>query len=164
MSSLTKEQLLARQLSEIEDVIRTMPSPVTILHHSPENDAWFGRACAAIESWDKSKGVLLGLFLAQITSPSRNLPNEGLRQFRMLLHQACHDLLLQTPGSGNVAVPHGMVFDYFDELRKIIELANQDLLFVDPYLDADFVSRYLPHVAAGVAIRLLAREKLGRLR
>lgn len=40
---------------------------------------------------------------------------------------------------------------------------RRDLLFVDPYLDADFVSRYLPHVAAGVAIRLLAREKLATL-
>jgi hypothetical protein len=50
-----------------------------------------------------------------------------------------------------------MVFDYFDEIRKIIQLAKRDLLFVDPYLDADFVSRSLPHVGSGVAIRLLAR-------
>jgi hypothetical protein len=70
-----------------------------------------------------------------------------------------HSLFL----AGTVAVPHGLVFDYFDELRKIIELAKQDVLFVDPYLDAEFVSRYLPHVAAGVMIRLLAREKLATL-
>lgn len=159
----TKEQLLARQLAEIEDTIRTMPPHATILNLSPENDAWFGRACAAIEGWDKSKSVYVRLALTQVTSTIPNIPNEGLRNFRMLLHQARHDLLIQMPGSGNVAIPHGMVFDYFDEIRKIIELAKQDLLFVDPYLDADFVSRYLPHVAAGVAIRLLAREKLTTL-
>jgi hypothetical protein len=39
-----------------------------------------------------------------------------------------------------------MVFDYFDEIRKIIELAKQDLFFIDPYLDSEFVSRYLSHV------------------
>jgi hypothetical protein len=30
-------------------------------------------------------------------------------------------------------------------------------------VDADFVSRYLPHAGAGVAIRLLTREKLSTL-
>jgi hypothetical protein len=30
-------------------------------------------------------------------------------------------------------------------------------------LDADFVSRYLPHVGPGASIRLLAREKLATL-
>jgi hypothetical protein len=42
-------------------------------------------------------------------------------------------------------------------------MANQDLLFVDPYLNAEFVSRYLSHVSKGVTIRLLAREKLATL-
>ena len=33
------------------------------------------------------------------------------------------------------------------------------MFFVDPYLDADFVSRYLPYVAEGVSIRLLGGPK-----
>lgn len=31
------------------------------------------------------------------------------------------------------------------------------MFFVDPYLDADFVGRYLPYVPQGVAVRLLGR-------
>jgi len=89
--------------------------------------------------------------------------DEGFRKLMTLLHQARHDLRIQTQGSANVAVSGGMVFDYFDEIRKMIELAKQDLLFVDPYLDAEFVSRYMPHIAAGVTARLLAREKLTTL-
>ena len=54
-------------------------------------------------------------------------------------------------------------FDYFDEIRKILETAQRDVLFVDPYLDAEFVPRYLGHIAAGVNIRLLARERIGTL-
>lgn len=45
--------------------------------------------------------------------------------------------------------------------RKIIETANKDVLFIDPYLDADLVSRY--HVKARVSIRLLAWEKIATL-
>lgn len=56
------------------------------------------------------------------------------------------------------------MFDYFDEVRKLIESAKSDLLFVDPYLDAEFVSRYLPHVPDGTAVRLLARERIASLK
>jgi len=56
-----------------------------------------------------------------------------------------------------------MPFDYFDEIRKVLETAQRDVLFVDPYLDAEFVSRYLGHIPAGVSIRLLARERIQTL-
>jgi len=53
-----------------------------------------------------------------------------------------------------------LVFDYFDEIRKIIALVNTDILFTDPYLDADFVSRYLRYVRSGMTARLLASKSL----
>jgi hypothetical protein len=82
---------------------------------------------------------------------------------QITLHQARHDLRLRTVGPLTVAVDQGAVFDYFDEVRKLIETAKNELLFVDPYLDAEFVSRYLPHVAQGVRVRLLTRERLSTL-
>jgi hypothetical protein len=42
-------------------------------------------------------------------------------------------------------------------------VAKSELLFIDPYLDAEFVSRYLAHVSQGVTVRLLARERLPTL-
>jgi hypothetical protein len=54
--------------------------------------------------------------------------------------------------------------DLFLKIRKLIATANSDLLFVDPYLDPNFVSQYLPHIPMGVKTRLLAREKLPSLR
>jgi hypothetical protein len=55
----------------------------------------------------------------------------------------------------SVIAQSGQVFDYFDELRKVIEPARTEVFFVDPYLNPNFVSRYLPHLAQGVAVRLL---------
>jgi hypothetical protein len=80
-----------------------------------------------------------------------------------MLHQARHDLRLKTVGPLTFAVDQGAVFDYFDEVRQLIETAKSELLFVDPYLDAEFVSKYLPHVTQGVRIRLLTRECLPKL-
>jgi hypothetical protein len=87
----------------------------------------------------------------------------AFRGIMVLLHEARHQLMMETQGPTDIAIAGGRIFDYFDEIRKIIELAKEDLLFVDPYLDSEFVSRYLPHVGGGVRVRLLARERLPKL-
>jgi hypothetical protein len=156
---MTKEQLLA----EVEDLLRTMPPWATIRHETDENFAWLGRLSAVIEVWSPPKAVLLAAYLDQFHNVLARPADEGFRKVMTLLHQARHDLRMETLGPVNVAVSQGMVFDYFDEIRKIIEVAKQDLLFVDPYLDAEFVSRYLGHIAGGVTTRLLARERMQTL-
>jgi hypothetical protein len=157
---LDKEQLLV----EIEEVIKTMPPRATIRHETQENVAWFGRVCAAIQKWEPSRSAVVKEYLDQFFSHGHARETaHGFTKLLTLLHQAQNDLRLETLGPSSVAIAHKMVFEYFDEIRKIIEFARQDLLFVDPYLEAEFVSRYLPHVTAGVTIRLLAREKLATL-
>jgi len=156
----TKEELLV----EIESVIRTMPPPPTFdARPSLDTLIWLGRAGAAIGNWDPSKTAAAGEYIQSCSMDSAFYARGGLRDLTILLHQARHDLLLQIPGAGSAAVAQGMVFDYFDDIRKKIELAKQDVLFVDPYLDAEFVARFLPSVAPGVTIRLLTSKKLAAL-
>lgn len=147
-------------LGEVEDILRTMPPRETLRHPTDENFAWLGRVSAFIEVWDSVKQLALGPAMSAFHSINSMNAQQGLRKILTLLHHARHDLRMKTIGPVNAAIGHGRVFDYFDEVRKIIEPAQKDLLFVDPYLDAEFVSRYLPHVAPGVSIRLLARERL----
>lgn len=156
---LTNEQLLA----EIEDILRTMPPRPTIRHETEENFAWLGRVSAVIEQWDPPKAILLRGYLDQFHGNMAREAAEGLRKVMTLLHQARNDLRMKTLGPMNIAIGHGMVFDYFDEIRKIVEAATQEVFFIDPYLDAEFVARYLTHVQAGVAVRLLGRERLNTL-
>jgi hypothetical protein len=156
---VTKEQLLA----EIEDLLRSMPPRATLRHQTQENLSWLGRAADAIDAWKSTNMDEFRRHLDRFHSVYARDSEEGFRGLMVMLNQARHDLRMQTIGPVNVALSQGMVFDYFDEIRKIIEAARQDLLFVDPYLDAEFVSRYLSQVASGVTIRLLAREKLPTL-
>lgn len=159
MNSLTPEQLLA----EVEDVLRTMPERKTIRHELPENYAWFGRAAALVAQWNSVKSVEFDVCVRQIHSFTAMDASQALGGILTLLQQARHDLRLKAVGPLTVAIDKGSVFDYFDEVRKLIEEAQTDLLFVDPYLDAEFVSRYLPHVRSGVAIRLLGKERMSTL-
>jgi hypothetical protein len=153
--TIPQEQLLA----ELEDLLRTMPNEATIRHDTDENFSWLGRAAAIIERWNESKGVEFSGYLTKFHDVMARPSHEGFRHMRVLLHQTRTDLRMRTIGPTNIAISQGQVFDYFDEIRQTLELANEEVLFVDPYLDAEFVSRYLPHVRAAVAIRLLTSDK-----
>jgi len=154
---ITDETLLA----EVEDLLRTQPEHLRA--QSPETIAWFGRAGALVEAWNSAFGISFRLSLSQVLNINARAAGQGVREILTLLHQMRSDLLMKVRGPLSTVVGRGMVYDYFDELRKILEPARQDVLFVDPYLDADFVSRYLPNVHRGTRIRLLGREKMATL-
>jgi hypothetical protein len=154
---MTKEQLLA----EVEDMIRTAPPLSDVFKRTEGSIAWLGRFSAVIRAWDYTRSAEVLFCLNQLDSPIGM--NNGYRRVMALLHEAGHTLRMETVGPLSVPVAHGQVFHYFDEVRKIIETAKQDLLFVDPYLDAEFVSNYLGHVSPGVTVRLLTRERLTTL-
>jgi hypothetical protein len=134
-----------------------------ILENKESGVAWLGRLSAVIRAWDLSRSPEVLLAQMQLEGISLAANGNGYRRILALLNEARHALRMETVGPLSLPVAHGQVFDYFDEVRKIIELAKQELLFVDPYLDAEFVSRYLGHVSKGVTVRLLAREKLTTL-
>ena len=172
-------------LAEVEDLLRT--SPPQSAFKERENDealSWLGRTATILKRWDFFQSVAVGQhisalqdapneYLASFPTETRNrmilahniLDRSGpaYRGIRTLLYQAQQDLRMKTVGPLSVAISGGKPFDYFDEIRKIIEMARNDLLFVDPYLDAEFVSRYLPQVNEGVTVRLLASKKLSSL-
>ena len=156
---MNDEQLLM----ELEDLLRNTPSQQTITQQTPENFSWLGRAAAALEAWNMVKGVMAKTHIDNIQSSNLSAHSDGYRKTLIVIHQAIHELRMKTTGPLSVAVGTGGVFDYFDELRKILESANEDVLFIDPYLDAEFVARYLPNIKDGVTIRLLGREKLKTL-
>lgn len=157
---MENEQLFA----EIEDLLRQIPVRVSRLElHEPDVQAWFGRAMALINAWDFPQTVKSDMYFHKINNGSAVDRERALQGFMSLLHQARHDLMMKTVGPVNAAVPTGKVFNYFDEIRKIIETATTDVLFVDPYLDAEFISRYLSYIPNSVVIRLLTRERLKAL-
>lgn len=147
-----------RLLAELEDLIRNAPPNDKIHHRSPEILSWLGRSVAVLNDWHSSRGALAREYLKQIRMTNAYQIEEGYLSLMTLLYEGRHVLQMATNTSG-VAVAQGMQFDYFDEIRKKIEEARQDLLFIDPYLDAEFVSRYLTNVAAGVKVRLLTSDK-----
>lgn len=159
IAGVTDEQAL----SAIEGVIRSMPAAETFHHDDAETLIWVGAASAAIQCWDNIIGkatweTAVGSLHARsfVGSP----PEVTMKR---LLYQAHAELRQRSIGPVSVAIGKGEVFRYFDNLRKIIQEASEDILFVDPYLEAKFVSNYLPYVKAGVQIRLLTQKRMSEL-
>jgi hypothetical protein len=167
MAEPTPQQVL----SEIEQCIRIMPSLALMQLETLENIEWLGRAGAAIEAWGRVGSPSTALINWQLAidklhSPYRRADLGPPPQLTILrvLHQAQNDLRMRTVGPATVAIGSGKPFQYFDELRKIIEQATTDILFVDPYLNAEFVTTYLPLLKAGVNIRLLGSKYMAELK
>ena len=159
MPAPTSEQLLI----EVDDLLRTMPVLSAIRDESPGNSAWLGRASAVLTYWSLPRSVTCASYVRDLQASRTVDPGPPYRGLAALLHEAQHALRLSTGGPLTVAIAAGKPFQYFDEIRQIVEGARVEVFFVDPYLDGEFVSRYLPNVAQGVLIRLLAREKLATL-
>src|SRR5438132_635873 len=129
-----------------------MPSREDFEKRSPDSISWVGRASAALTRWDHVRSIVIDSAVDDINRALDNLRNINDRaKLTSLLHQARADLRLDV-GSLSVLIDKGRAFDYFDELRKVIEPARSDVFFVDPYLDAEFVTRYLPHVTKGTTV------------
>ena len=152
---MNKEELLG----EVEDLLRNTPPRATIFHHTEENFSWFGRARSVVTAFDSILGIGFSLSAENLQGPFAGLRDSAFSKIMQILHQVRSDLRMQTTGPMSIAIGKGMVYDYFDEIRKGIESATSDILFIDSYLNADFVSQYLGHVKEGVSIRLLGSEQ-----
>lgn len=152
--AMKDEELLA----EVEDLIRTIPN-----WRLNESLQWKGRALAVLERWSPVAAVKAEVVLDEIHGYAGARGEKARDDIQVILHHAQYDLRMKTVGPLTVVADGGSTFEYFDEIRKVIEMAQQDVFFVDPYLDAEFVTRYLPQVRGGVSVRLLSNVKITAL-
>src|ERR1700730_8137450 len=120
---MTNERLLV----EVEDLLRNAPALSTIADHSNENISWFGRFSAVIRAWDFRRSAEVIYCQSKMDGTFISNPADGFRRALTLLHEARQALRMETVGPASVAIAHGLVFDYFDELRRVIEVAKQDM-------------------------------------
>jgi hypothetical protein len=161
MARLIPEESL---LAEVEYLLRTTPNYATVRHKTEETLDWLARAAAVVTEWDSQEAVSFMKHVDAFNFPDARLSNSAWYNIVICVRRVGHHLRMQTIGPVSLAIGAGAVFDYFDSIRKVVEQASTEILFVDPYLDAEFVASYLPQVRSGVAVRLLTSDrKLGAL-
>ncbi|MBY5814446.1 hypothetical protein HFN60_02050 [Rhizobium leguminosarum] len=143
-------------LAELEDIIRTTPGFSEMNGSDDETFDWLGRVKAIFS--DKRLGGHMEANLAIMGLNSSIASWDHQRNLRVLLRSARHKLRMATVGPLSVTVDRGMVFDYYDALKKVVQEARSDLFFIDPYLNSEFLARYLPDVSKSASVRLLGKK------
>jgi hypothetical protein len=153
-------------LYALDELVRSRPQTI-INSQNPEAHAWVGRARVLIGAWDESQESTFRQQTDILLSGDVTLYEHARRALASIMNtieEARNELRLITGGRVSGAFDAGQPFEFYDELRKLIETAQRDILFVDRYMGADFVSSYLPHERSGVLVRLLTRDLLDKLR
>lgn len=134
---------------------------------SDEAAAWFADVTGIINAHDVVLGAPFQVLIPRVTdrhsgimSPvASNLTLNAQTEFITRARSVLTQLQLVTNTFTTRQLKAGSVHDYFEEVRQLVAGATRDVLFIDPYIDATFVTRYLPQIPQGVAIRLLTAER-----
>ena len=158
MDQINQKQLLG----EVEDLIRSGPK---FSDQASADHQWLGQVSAVLaESLQDSSSVDSFLSAMGLTgSLERRELEASFRRINVCLSRARRVLQWRTGASTGVVIERGMEFDYFDRIRKIIEQANSEIFFVDPYMNAEFVSNYMGFIDSGIKTRLLAKSDITSL-
>lgn len=150
----------AQLLAETDELLRTFPTDEQLANDDAASD-WRGRTTAVLTAWSVAKGTIeLGAIWNQYDNGAWALMAGGTRRrLRALIHEMRYSLLMESGESSSAAIEGGKPFNYFNEISKNVRLATSDAFFVDPYLDAEFATRYLPQLSASVNVRLLTSAK-----
>lgn len=153
-------------LAEIDALLSRLPSMEVFSRFDGPADMWLGHANAVLKSkLHGGEQVELGSLNHAIERGdylgiSRPVAIRGLLR---LIHMVRHKLLMATGGTGAVVFDKGMHYQYFEAIRGIIQTATRELFIVDPYLDADVLSRFVGCAGADVRIRLLGKKNVQAL-
>jgi len=156
---MTDEHLLY----EFEDLLRTAPDAELITQHSNDTTSWLGRASAALHLWDDITAITSMDNHINALQVSHNRKDGSYRLLMMTIHRAKNELRMKTVGPLSEHIQEKKPFEYFNKIREIVEEATSEVFFVDPYLDAEFVSKYLPQIKPSVNVKLLTSESLSKL-
>jgi hypothetical protein len=151
-------------LNETEDLIRTAPATAQMASLDDATLDWLGRVEATFQLMPGELLIPMHVAVRGLNTFIGSNAAKAETDVRRLLRTARWTYRQLTGGPTSLAVDSGMVFDYFNGVSKVIAGARQEVFFVDPYLDGEFVERFLPSVDLTASVRLLGRERKSQLR
>lgn len=154
----------AELAAHFDALVRTMPPINTLRHDTQENHEWLGLAAHLVQETDRMRGISFRMEMAKLYTISNRMPGETEQLLVSMVHQCKMEWRFKSSGPLAIAFEPRRPFDYFDEVRKCVESAASEVFFIDPYMDTDFVLRYMPFVKPGVAVRLLGSNKIMALK
>jgi hypothetical protein len=125
----------------------------------PATLQWIGRVGALIEA----AGNPMDIASFRTSVAGLNLSTmrfQAVQDVVGLLYRALAAAELKAPVAARGAfIPAGNAFDAFSAIGKVLAMATQDALIIDPYMDEKALTDFAVLSPAGVSIRLLADQQ-----
>lgn len=139
-------------LTKVNELLDPPPSVDTI------DTQWVGKASAVVKKHDFTLGAQFSALIPYLNREGINLRSSTVSQMIAILHEVKESLMLELDEDQTVVIEAGKPFIFFEAIRQELIKATSDVLFIDPWIDGDFVSRYLPHIEKAVSIRMLTKR------
>lgn len=140
-------------------LVETFPTLAYGQPLSAEEWKWLGR-CHALVGITTNQATAIQFQLASDRLGSMYGHESAASEIRGALYRALAAAELKvSPGVQGAFIQTGASFDALGAVGKILRQAKRDLLVVDPYLDARFLTDFALMADEGVAIRLLADKQ-----
>ncbi|MET4032091.1 MULTISPECIES: phosphatidylserine/phosphatidylglycerophosphate/cardiolipin synthase family protein [unclassified Bradyrhizobium] len=146
---------LGRVIESMPNLAVKLPPPRSgYLPLGPSEYQWLGRAQALISEALGTEGdIEIKTAIGQAGQYRDWFPGEVQR----ILYRALAVVEMELPAPATGAfIPAGNAFDALKAIQRIFDLAQKDVLVVDPYMDERILTDFAHLIREGVQIRLLA--------
>ena len=139
-------------LSKVEALLDPPPTLDTI------DTQWVGRATAVVKKYDRFLGAKFSGLTSGLNSIADFHQSAAASQMISVLHEVKESLMLDLGEAQTVVIEAGQPFKFFEAIRQELIKATSLVFFIDPWIDGDFVGRYLPHIEKDVSISILSKQ------
>jgi hypothetical protein len=149
--------------SPFRSLIDRIPEIRSFVHRDDVANEWLAEASAIAKRRSASDYTRFQFALSNVRSTHPGIARRQVADLKTLLIEfAVED---EAPGtdSSDIIVEAGKPFDYFAALSSVISLARSKVMFVDPYADTNFLSRYVRPMNSSVEVRILADRYFAEL-
>lgn len=152
MTNLTPEQILAL----LENIIREAPDFIYEKSLTDSDLRWLGRAEAILEA---SKSML-DLVDFRTARQSLHTFSHSRNNILAPLHNAYFKVELRAPTALQGAfIPAGDTWNGYSAIVKLLQHECDEILVIDPYLNSDLFTDFMPHCVARKKIRCLTAKR-----
>lgn len=143
-------------LEQLQSLLKNMPGLEGRGTYASEQFAWLGKASTLIRKWDSFEAISFNSSTNSMIQNMNRQANYGL--IITTIHKAIASIEEGLPKSAGQVFGPGAVYDFFKALRDLVSSAENTLLIVDPYMDAEIFDSYLSASSKVKKVRLLANK------
>lgn len=145
-----------RLYHELGYLIAEMPNMYTDDWQTPAGQRWLGRAAALVEQGGNLADIATFTVAVENLHSTRSYLDH-VQQITAVLYRVLGRAELQaSPSVRGAFIPVGESFSAFTALSKILTGAQNTVMFVDPYADANLLTDFAVLVPEGIRIHVLA--------